>query len=119
MTLSRSRSIRPGTGRVRTDGQPALRVIAVRKVAATTRTDSKYRRVMIYDPMNGEGVFLFLFRSPHDAPCDVDHWYEDVDTAERDAADGFGVQPTDWQPIPDPPCGCRHDRIAEGQRASK
>ena len=38
---------------------------------------------MIYDPEDDGGVFLFLFRTLDDEPCEADYWYQDVAEAER------------------------------------
>ena len=84
----------------------------MRKLAILTPANGVFVRAMIYDPADGRGVYLFLFRCPDDGPCEADHWCEDVQTAERLASEAFGIEPTDWQPIPDPQPGCQHDRIA-------
>jgi hypothetical protein len=84
----------------------------VRKVATTNNPDAEFRRAMIYDPADGGGVFVFLFRSTADGPCDADYWYEDVALAERHAAEALGVGTADWQPIADPRPGCQDDWIA-------
>lgn len=84
----------------------------MRKVAVTSNPDANFRRVMIYDPANGSRVFVFLFRSIEDQPCDADYWYEDIAGAEQHAASEFGVDSIDWQFIPDPESGCGHDRLA-------
>ena len=84
----------------------------MRKVAVAASPEAKFCRAMIYDPADGGGVFVFLFRSPDDGPCEADYWYEDLAGAERHAAGELGVGDADWQPVPDPLPGCRHDRLA-------
>jgi hypothetical protein len=78
----------------------------------TAKPDAEFCRAMIYDPADGGGVFVFLFRSPSDGQSEADYWYEDVAGAERHAAGGLGVEAADWQPFPDPRPGCRHDRLS-------
>lgn|GEM_PF-2596040 len=82
----------------------------MRKTANVSRTDTGFRRAMIYDPGDG-GVFLFLFRTDDDAPCEADCWYGCLADAERDAADELGIGAGDWKPVPDPEPGCPHDRL--------
>jgi hypothetical protein len=84
----------------------------LRKVATTNNPDAEFRRAMIYDPADGGGVFVFLFRSLSDGPCDADYWCEDAAAAERYATEALGVNTADWQPIADPRPGCQDDRIA-------
>ena len=84
----------------------------MRRTANVSRPGSGFRRVMIYDPEDGGGVFLFLFRRLDDSPCEADHWYESVTDAERDAEDGFGIRADDWRTIPDPVPGRPHDLFA-------
>jgi biofilm protein TabA len=67
---------------------------------------------MIYDPADGGGVWVFLFRSLDDGPCDADFWYEDVTGAERHAADALGTTTPAWEPLPDPQPDCQHDWVA-------
>jgi hypothetical protein len=94
------------------DNSFAEGVFGLRKVAATTAPNVEFRRAMIYDPADGGGVYLFLFRSLADGPCDADYWYEDVAGADRHAAQALGAATLDWQPIPDPRAGCQDDRVA-------
>lgn len=84
----------------------------MRKMAIASKPDAKYRRVMIYDPEDGRGVFVFLFQSLDDGPCQADHWYRDLAEAEQDVADGLGVGADDWRSISDPQPGCQHDWVA-------
>ena len=65
---------------------------------------------MIYDS-GDQGVYLFFYRSLDEGPSDADYWYEQIDEAERHAAE-FGITPADWQKLPDPPPGCQDDRCA-------
>ena len=67
---------------------------------------------MICDPADGGGVYLFLYRSADDGPCDADYWHEDVAAAEWHAATDFGVRPGDWSAVPDPPPECQLDWLA-------
>jgi hypothetical protein len=83
----------------------------MRKVAATTTPNVEFRRAMIYDPVDGSGVYLFLFHTLGDGPCDADYLHEDVAGAERHAAHVLGTS-LDWQPIPDPRPGCQDDWVA-------
>ena len=80
----------------------------MRKVAAILDAAAEFRRVMIYDT-GGQGVYVFLYRSGCDLPCDADYWYGTIREAENHAAK-FGVKPNDWRLIPDPESGCPDDR---------
>jgi hypothetical protein len=84
----------------------------MRKVAISKKPDAAFRRAMIYDSENGEGVMLFLFRSLDDGPCDADYWHPDLALAENHAAIDLAVGLADWQPIADPQPGCLVDWIA-------
>jgi hypothetical protein len=79
----------------------------MRKVAVLP-AGSEFRRVMIYD--DGKGVFLFLYHSTADGPCDCDYWYETADEADKHAAE-LGVTSDRWQLLPDPPAGTNQDRV--------
>lgn len=85
----------------------------MRKMATATRTDAAFRRAMVYDPADGAGgVFVFLFKSLEDGPCDADFMYEDVASAERHAAEALGGGAIVWQQVPDPLPGCQDDWLA-------
>lgn len=84
----------------------------MRKTANVSRPDAEFRRAMIYDPEDGGGVSLFLFRTPDDEPCEADYWYEHVADAERHAADGLGIRAEDWRSVPDPEPGHWDDRLS-------
>jgi hypothetical protein len=84
----------------------------VRKMAIASKADAEFRRAMIYDPEDDSGVFVFLFHSLDDGPCQADYWSEDMAGAERHAADELGVKAADWLPVPDPQPGCQHDWLA-------
>jgi hypothetical protein len=103
---------RPGRTGLRLLDASLWRGWRVRKMAIASTPDAEFRRAMIYDPEDGSGVFVFLFRSLDDGPCQADDWYEDVAGAERHAADELGVKAADRQPVPDPQPGCRHDWLA-------
>jgi hypothetical protein len=90
----------------------------VRKVATTTMPDAAFRRAMVYDPADGRGgVYVFLFRSLDDGPCDADYMYEDVAGAELHAAAALGGGAVAWELVPDPPPGCQDDWVAPVQVA--
>ena len=85
----------------------------MRKVATATKSDAAFRRAMIYDPADGwVGVYVFLYRSLEDGPCDCDFVYDDIAGAERHAAAALGVGSADWQPVTDPQPGCQDDWLA-------
>lgn len=85
----------------------------MRQVATATTPDAAFRRAMVYDPADGGGgVYVFLFRSPDDGPCDADYLYEDVAGAERHAAEALGGGAVAWRRVPDPSPGCQHDWLA-------
>ena len=84
----------------------------MRKVATIANPACEFRRAMVYDRGDGGGVYLFLFRSPDDGPCDADYWHDDVAGAEAHAATDFGIRPSDWRPVPDPRPGCQDDWLA-------
>jgi hypothetical protein len=69
---------------------------------------------MIYDPGESQGVYLFVFGSLEDGAADFDNWFATVAEAEASAETEHGVQPEDWQPIPDPAPGEQHDRLPPG-----
>ena len=83
----------------------------MRKVATATTSDAAFRRAMVYAPADGGGVYVFLFRSLDDGPCDADSWYEDVAGAERYAAEALGGGVV-WEPVPNPLPGCQADWLA-------
>ena len=76
---------------------------------ATLNGDSKYCRVMLHDPQTNSGVYVYLYTSPMNVPCDADHWHPDFDSAEESLAEVFGN--LDWQEIPDPEPGSAHDLL--------
>ncbi|MGL4551878.1 MAG: hypothetical protein ACRC33_11930 [Gemmataceae bacterium] len=79
-------------------------------MATATTPDAAFRRAMVYDPGDGAGgVYVFLFRSLGDGPCDADYLYEDVPGAERHATEALGGGAVVWQQVPDPPPGCQED----------
>jgi hypothetical protein len=82
----------------------------MRKIATVQNADAEFRRLMIYDA-GASGVFLFLFRSLADGPCDADYWYEDVESAELHAAE-YGVERSDWQEVSGPAPGSMDDRFS-------
>jgi biofilm protein TabA len=85
----------------------------VRKVATATTPDAAFRRAMVYDPADGGGgVYVFLFRSLDDGPCDADYLYEDVAGAALHAAEALGGGAVVWQRVPDPLPGCQDDWLA-------
>jgi hypothetical protein len=49
----------------------------MRKIATIRDAAADFRRIMLYD-IGAQGVFLFLFRSLKDAPCDADYWHKTV-----------------------------------------
>jgi hypothetical protein len=83
----------------------------MRKMAIISKPGVEFRRAMVYDPEDGSGVFVFLFHTLDDGPCQADEWYEDVAGAERHAAAKLGVEDADWQLLPNPLPGCRHNQI--------
>ena len=84
----------------------------MRKVTTTTISTAQFCRAMICDPEDDSGgVYLFLFQSPNDSPCDADYWYEDMVNAEGHAAESLGVVLCDWKYIPDPQPGHQDDRM--------
>ncbi len=90
----------------------------MRKVATTTTPTAQFCRAMIYDPEDDSvGMYLFLFQSPNDSPCDADYWYEDMADAERHATESLEVVHCDWEYIPDPQPGHQDDRMAPGKQA--
>lgn len=78
---------------------------------AITQSSSGYRRVMLFDPEDGSGVYLFLFTQFGDSSCVADEWHESATLAECRAATAFGITPQDWQPLADPRPGEPHDRV--------
>jgi hypothetical protein len=89
----------------------------MRQIAVITAPTTETRRLMIYEPEEGSGTYLFLFRTPEDGAGCADYWFESIADAVEAAREEFGVSPTDWQSIPDPPAGCQHDWIAPVQLA--
>lgn len=83
----------------------------MRRTANVSRPGSAFRRVMIHDPEDG-GVFLYLFRTLDESPCEADYWYESVTDALRDAEDGFEIGADDRRTIPDPAPGRPHDLLS-------
>jgi hypothetical protein len=86
----------------------------MRKFAINPDSNAEFRRAMIYDPGDG-GVYVFLYRSPVDGPCDFDFWYENLSGAEHHVVTEFGGKSPDWQTIPDPLPECEHDWVAPMQ----
>ncbi len=84
----------------------------MRKVVVTNNPKAPYRRAMIFAPDDGGWVYLFLFRSLEDGPCEADWLYEDVAGAEHHAAQDLCCEMLNWQPIPDPLPECQDDWIA-------
>jgi hypothetical protein len=64
---------------------------------------------MVYDPGDGGGAYLFLFDSLGQGPSSADCWFESLAEAEEHARRKFGIEAMDWQSIPDPEPGRRHD----------
>jgi hypothetical protein len=48
-----------------------------------------------------DGVLLIRYFSFSTRAVEGDHWYSTLDEAKQDAEQGYGVEPTAWQPIPD------------------
>jgi biofilm protein TabA len=83
----------------------------MRQVAVVPDPTGEVRRLMVYDAGN-DGVYLFLFRSLDDGPGFADYWFESVADAVGCASLEYGVDASDWQPVPDPEPGCQHDWVA-------
>lgn len=48
-----------------------------------------------------DGVLLIRYFSFPTRDVEGDHWYSTLDEAKRDAEQGYGVEPTAWQAMPD------------------
>ncbi|MCP3705564.1 hypothetical protein M3I54_00905 [Paraburkholderia sp. CNPSo 3274] len=48
-----------------------------------------------------DGVLLIRYFSFSTRDVEGDHWYSTLDEAKRDAGQGYGVEPTAWQAMPD------------------
>lgn len=71
---------------------------------------SEIKRLMIHD--SDDGVYLFLYEVEEDASCSEDLWFETLEDAMEAAKNDYGVYPSDWNEIPDPPKHCQQDWIA-------
>ena len=82
----------------------------MREVAVVSNPVGEVCRVMLYEAR--DGAYLFLYRSAEDEPCIADNWFATGDDAVECARRQYEVRPDDWQVIPDPAPGCRHDLVA-------
>ena len=85
----------------------------MRKIAEVRKQNrDNIVRAMIHELPDGGGTYLFLYGALQDGFCTFDYWYETIGEAERQGADEFNIDYTDWQLIDDPVPGCQHDWIA-------
>jgi biofilm protein TabA len=82
----------------------------MRRVAVLPRNVDQVQRVILYE--SSDGVYLFLSDSKEDRGAFADEWYTTVEDAEQVCLERFGVDASQWQPIPDPLPDCQADWVA-------
>ena len=82
----------------------------MRQIAHVNRPGDKIKRVMICE--DRKSFMLFFFDTMEDQGCCADAYHESMKSAKKVCARLFGIGKKDWETVPDPEEGHRHDLIA-------
>ena|SRR3984957_1529924 len=83
----------------------------MRAIATLKKDINGVLRVMVHEPFDDNGVYLYLFDDLEDGPAKYDLWFETMEEALECARVDYGVEEPNWNTIPDPLPQCQHDWI--------